>query len=455
VNEHVSTRRKSVWLAMVMSAMLPGAGQLYCRETRRGTAITILFIAHLTIFFFTDLPYPAWLFWLCASLTWAWNVWAARLVAQEIETSTSLPIMVMVCLHVVTILIAAGESMPRLGPDKINVVSHIVGGLVHPDFITRRVEEQKALAKYAVPGPQAEAYRPLKPPAAGEPVMILTPITVAHRATITATGCRFAAHANGKLIVVGEDEAVVARFRTDSSGRFRASFANPRRLPGSYYVKAIVIKQTGGWTFSSTLRMTAPKMLETIYLALVGTVISVIFAVPMSFLGARNLMSGAKPLKLIYGLTRAVFTVLRSVEVLVIAVILVAIFDLGPVPGALALAIHGIGALGKLYSESIESIEQGPIEAIRSTGANELLVVIYGVVPQVVPQFIAFTLYRWDINVRMATVIGLVGGGGIGALLLEYMNLYQWREAATAIWLIAGVVMLMDYASAVIRERLV
>jgi phosphonate transport system permease protein len=135
-------------------------------------------------------------------------------------------------------------------------------------------------------------------------------------------------------------------------------------------------------------------------------------------------------------------------------VIAVAAVGIGPFAGVLALAIHGVGALGKLYSEAIESIEHGPIEAIRATGANQLQVIVYAVVPQVVPQFIAFTLYRWDINVRMATVIGLVGGGGIGYQLIQYMNLLQWRQAATAIWLIAGVVMLMDYASAVIRERI-
>ncbi len=195
-------------------------------------------------------------------------------------------------------------------------------------------------------------------------------------------------------------------------------------------------------------------MLETIYLALIGTALSIVFAIPLSFLGARNLMSGSPLLKTIYGLTRGLFTILRSVEVLIFAVIAVAAVGIGPFAGVIALAIHGIGAVGKLYSEAIESIEHGPIEAVRSTGANELQVVTYAVVPQVVPQFIAFTLYRWDINVRMATVIGLVGGGGIGYQLIQYMNLLQWRQAATAIWLIAGVVMLMDYASAVIRERI-
>jgi len=213
--------------------------------------------------------------------------------------------------------------------------------------------------------------------------------------------------------------------------------------------------KTGHTVFSESVCLAAPKMLETIYMALLGTAISLLFAVPLSFFGARNLMSGSPLLKTIYGLTRALFTVLRSVEVLIFAVIAVAAVGIGPFAGVLALAIHGVGALGKLYSEAIESIDHGPIEAIRATGANEFQVVLYGVVPQVVPQFIAFTLYRWDINVRMATVIGLVGGGGIGYLLIQYMNLLQWPQAATCIWMIAGVVMVMDYASAVIREKLV
>ncbi len=207
--------------------------------------------------------------------------------------------------------------------------------------------------------------------------------------------------------------------------------------------------------FSDAARVSAPKMLETIYMALLGTMISLLFAIPLSFFGARNLMSSSPILKTLYGITRGLFTILRSVEVLIFAVIAVAAVGIGPFAGVIALAIHGVGALGKLYSEAIESIEHGPIEAIRATGANELQVVLYGVVPQIVPQFIAFTLYRWDINVRMATVIGLVGGGGIGYLLVQYMNLLQWPQAATAIWMIAGVVMVMDYASAVIREKVI
>ena len=117
--------------------------------------------------------------------------------------------------------------------------------------------------------------------------------------------------------------------------------------------------------------------------------------------------------------------------------------------------MHSVAALGKLYSEQIESIEPGPIEAIAATGASALQVVRYAVVPQVIPPFIAFTIYRWDTNVRMSTVIGFVGGGGIGFILQQYINLLQYRQAATAVWAIALVVAALDYLSAVVRERVV
>jgi phosphonate transport system permease protein len=195
-------------------------------------------------------------------------------------------------------------------------------------------------------------------------------------------------------------------------------------------------------------------MAETIFLALMGTLFSVIITIPLSFFGAKNLMGGSAARLAIYGATRTVMNLLRSVEVMIIALMMVTVVGIGPFAGVLALAIHGIGALGKLYSEAIESIDPGPIEAIAATGASRFQVVMFGVVPQVVPQFVAFTIYRWDINVRMATVIGLVGGGGIGFILKNYIDLLQWRQAGTAILLIAATVIAMDYASALIRERL-
>lgn len=157
---------------------------------------------------------------------------------------------------------------------------------------------------------------------------------------------------------------------------------------------------------------------------------------------------------LLYNITRNVLNALRSIEPLIMALIFVVWVGIGPFAGVLALTLHSIASLGKLYSEQIETIDHGPIEALQSTGANHLQTIIYAVVPQIVPPYIAFTMYRWDINVRMSTIIGFVGGGGIGLLLNQYINLLRYSDAGVAVLAIAIVVSILDYASASIRERI-
>jgi len=147
--------------------------------------------------------------------------------------------------------------------------------------------------------------------------------------------------------------------------------------------------------------------------------------------------------------------VFRSIEPLIWAMIGVAWVGLGPFAGVIALTVHSIAALGKLYSEAIESIDTGPIEAIQATGATWMQTIIYAVIPQIIPPFLSFTIYRWDINVRMSTIIGAVGGGGIGFLLFQWIRLTDWSNAGIAVWMIAITVMIMDYASAELRERLI
>jgi len=196
-------------------------------------------------------------------------------------------------------------------------------------------------------------------------------------------------------------------------------------------------------------------MVETVFLALMGTTLGVVLAVPLSFLGAKNLMARNPIGTFVYYVIRTVFNIARSIEPLILATVFAVWVGIGPFAGVLALGIHSIASLGKLYSEQIESIDPGPIEAITATGASMLQVVRYAVVPQIVPPFIAFTIYRWDINVRMSTVIGFVGGGGLGFLLMQYINLLQWKQAATAVWAITLVVAAMDYLSAVVREKVV
>ena len=155
----------------------------------------------------------------------------------------------------------------------------------------------------------------------------------------------------------------------------------------------------------------------------------------------------------LYNISRTSLNVVRSIEPLIMGLVFVVWVGIGPFAGVLALTLHSIAALGKLYSEQIENIDSGPIEALKSTGASQLQTIIYAVVPQIIPPYIAFTMYRWDINVRMSTIIGFVGGGGIGLLLQQQINLLRYRDAGVAVLAIAIVVSILDYASASIRER--
>jgi phosphonate transport system permease protein len=195
--------------------------------------------------------------------------------------------------------------------------------------------------------------------------------------------------------------------------------------------------------------------LDTVAMALLATGLAMIFALPLSFLAAHNLMGGNPITYAIYVVVRTFLNILRSIESLIIAIVFVVIVGLGPFAGMLALALHSVAALGKLYSEVIEGIDPGPIEAIRATGANWLQTVRYAVIPQIVPPFTAFTIYRWDINVRSATVIGLVGGGGIGFLLIELIRVNNMRGVSAVFIAIAVIVIALDYFSAKLRERLV
>lgn len=157
----------------------------------------------------------------------------------------------------------------------------------------------------------------------------------------------------------------------------------------------------------------------------------------------------------IYAFMRVIMNIIRSIEPLILAVVGIIWVGPGPFAGFMALTAHTIAALGKLYSESIESIDPGPIEAVQSTGADRLQTIRYAVFPQVLPPFIAFTIYRWDINVRLSTIIGLVGGGGIGFLLIQWIRLFQYEQAGIAVWLITITVAALDFVSAEIRERFV
>ena len=333
----------------------------------------------------------------------------------------------------------------------------IFTGLMQPDVIARIYETGSVQTALQVGGLEAAGQSSTPIPGGGALTVSPSPIQPGQQLTITVTGA--AANSDLNLLLVdsvGTARPIRRNEKTDASGGYTLSFALPAAVGlGTYQVRAETATATGGWRLSETFITALDKMIETIFLALMGTFFALVVSIPLSFLGARNLMQGSAVTWTIYYAVRTLFNVLRSIETLILAIIMAVVVGLGPFAGVMAIVIHSIGAMGKLYSESIESIDPGPIEAITATGASRLQVVLYAVLPQVVPQFLSFTMYRWDINVRLSTVIGLVGGGGIGFILIQYINLLQWNQAATALWLIGIVVIVMDQASAIIRERLI
>ena len=196
------------------------------------------------------------------------------------------------------------------------------------------------------------------------------------------------------------------------------------------------------------------KLLESVYLAFMATFFAVPVAFVLAFFGARNLTRHSFATRLAYTVVRLYINVTRSIEPIIWAILFSVWIGIGPFAGALALMVHSISSLVKQYSEAIEGVDEGPIEALEATGASHIAVAWFAVVPQVVMPYLAFTIYRWDINVRMATIIGLVGGGGIGGLLIQEQGLAHWTQVGTLAALIFFVVWTMDFLSAKVREAI-
>jgi len=206
---------------------------------------------------------------------------------------------------------------------------------------------------------------------------------------------------------------------------------------------------------SSTLNIVAKQMIITILQAMMATFLGAIFAAPTSFLAAKNLTGKNRLLSWVFYLTRSIFNFLRSIEALLYVAVFVYWVGIGPFAGMMALAVTTFALLGKMFSEAIENIETGPIEAVNATGSNRLQMIFYAIIPQIVPSFVSYLVYQWDINIRMATIIGFAGGGGIGLTLSTFFGSLQYHKAGTVVLFIVVVVALMDFASAKIREAMV
>jgi len=192
------------------------------------------------------------------------------------------------------------------------------------------------------------------------------------------------------------------------------------------------------------------EMVETVQIAIWGTALAVVFGVPFAIMSSSNVCPQwvVQPVRRLMDATRAI-------NEIVFALLFVVAVGLGPLAGVMALFIHNLGVVAKLFSEAVEAIDPRPVEGIRSTGASRLQEVIYGVVPQVLPLWSSFTLYRFETNVRSATVLGIVGAGGIGHSLYENIRSFQYAETAAIILIVIVTVSIIDLISSQLRKVLV
>lgn len=190
------------------------------------------------------------------------------------------------------------------------------------------------------------------------------------------------------------------------------------------------------------------ETMQTIALAWVATVISMVLSFPIAFFAASNIFES----RWLRSVTIFLLNTDRAIDSLILALFFVSAVGLGPFAGTLALAIHSVGMLGKLFADAIESIDKGPVEALESAGAGKLAVIRWAVWPQVAPLFISYFLFRFELNVRVAVVLGIVGAGGIGFLLTQYMRLFQYQKVCTLVLVILALVMFIDAISSRLRR---
>ena len=222
------------------------------------------------------------------------------------------------------------------------------------------------------------------------------------------------------------------------------------RLPGGVanVFHRMFLAEGVDWSY---LGRALEAMIESLQIAWVGTIIGAAISLPLGFFGARNVSSA-----LVSGTIRQVLNAIRAFPEIVLAIaIFIPIAGFGPVAGALAIGLHSVGTLGKLTAEVIEGIDPGPVEAAKATGARSLQVQRWGVLPQVLPEIVAFWLYRFEINIRSAAVLGVVGAGGIGFVLQQTIAFTRFPQAGMAILVVVVVTILVDTVSGSIRRRII
>jgi phosphonate transport system permease protein len=326
-----------------------------------------------------------------------------------------------------------------------------------PDLTTRDVQTRTISIAFPIPcgsAPQEGAI-----PASG-PRLVPSVKCANSRDKFTIEGFDLAANSEVVIRWKLPNQQTMTAFRTQTDAKGYFSFEVEAR-PITASVDGIAsrlevdtLTPVGGLKPSKALKEVLDNMFVTIFMALLSTTIATIVAAPLSFLAASNVTRKGVVGTAVYYIFRSFFNLLRAYDPLLMASVFGFWLSFGPFPGAIALTVVTIASLGKLFSEAVENIDAGPMEALQATGASPLHVIRYGVVPQIVPDFISYIIYHWDINVRISTIIGFVGGGGIGYLLNLYINDFKYHQAGTAIWAIVVVVWVMDFLSAEVRKRL-
>ena len=485
--ERAPLPERSPLIAGILS-IIPGLGHIYIRQVYRGIGYLLLSLAMAGLTYWAHIttefePFPGLItvLLILALLFWAWVIVSAVLAARQRRFAPAMGLIVVLAYTYILGWQATEVNLQKFFtefPDTFNIFTRVMWPW--RAAFEREQELLIARADFANPCPE-EGLPPQEPGSGDEAWIVVEPNCGEFARYVLGEGVRpgteLTVRGGGFLpdreVEIWWKDPIGQEFRpiyegetisamTDGEGNFSVTFGAPQyETPPQavgvqiHEVQARQVTAIGALRVSENLELAINRMIVTIFQALMATSFGIVFAIPASFLAARNLMYGTLPTRIIYYVTRFVMNVARSIEPIIWAVIAAVWVGLGPFAGVIALTIHTIAALGKLYSEAIESIQPGPIEAISATGATRLQVIVYAIVPQIIPPFLSFTIYRWDINVRMSTIIGFVGGGGIGQILFQWINQSRWSAAGMAVWLIAITVSVLDYASGELRKRFV
>lgn len=495
-------------LVALLSLIIPGAGQFYLGARNAFLAILGTVVAMAFLIWFCQDQFgvgeitvggikTSWL-WLLLAGFWLWNVWDAF---QRANGNRTPPVLAFVFPLLIVYIIGwnvTNVDVVRL-VTRLNNAGLILNDIFHPDLLTRDTVSQQGATTIWVPCSNPPQTAPAGG-ASGLPVganklcgTVGEPIVIAGQGFLpNVTGNVYWTEYGGTNDVQVRANNAPLLVTTDAEGKFVSSFNIPTfagrdgldpNAPTVQGIEVRFVQEVGplkpsenfGIIVGTIEQVPAPSWLVslgrvpaggtipsfkaggifvTIALGLLATIISVVVAAPLSFFGAHNIMGRVRGGTVIYYIARTFFNVLRSIDTLILALILVTWTGLGTLTGLLALSIHSIAAVAKLYSEEVEHIDPGPVEATTAAGGNLLQNIRFAVIPQVVPSFLAYSLLRWDINMRSATVVGLVSAAGVGFYIVESIRKGGYREYAAALWSIAIVVLIVDYLSSYWRQQI-